>query len=69
MKKNIMIKYGSILDMDTWFKYYQIPDEDKVPLSKLKIMGLAKLLVIEWDIDQNLVTTWSNLVESITLED
>jgi hypothetical protein len=36
-----------IFDSDTWFDYTLILGYEKVPFSKFKLIGLAKLLVIE----------------------
>ena len=43
-----------ILDMETWFSFTELEDKDKVPFALLKLLGIAKMIVLEhnfksWD--------------------
>jgi hypothetical protein len=40
---------------------------EKVPFAKLKLIGLAKLLVAEHATNQNPITTWIRILEALNL--
>jgi hypothetical protein len=56
-----------ILNLDTWFNCDLILEDEKVPFTKLNLTGIAKLLVAECVENQNSITTWTRLMESLCL--
>jgi hypothetical protein len=56
-----------ILDIEAWFDDKLFRDDDKVSFSKLKFTRLAKLLVADFGVNQNLVTTWMGLMEALSV--
>jgi hypothetical protein len=56
-----------ILDMDIWFDYNMIHRDGKIPLAKLRLARLVNLLVVELVENQNPITSWTRLMEALSL--
>jgi hypothetical protein len=53
--------------LDAWLDYDIILTNENVPFTKLKCIGLSKLLVAKYVENQNPITTSTGLVEALSL--
>ena len=54
-----------IIYMEAWFTCVQFSEDDRVKFSILKLVGVAKSLIVDREARKNPITTWKDLVDSL----